>query len=165
MDSDNLHPLLKLRLLVGYLGEKAQFNWWPTSFFDGRLFLEPVFSKTLRLAQYHGVCAAARSVHDEHLSAGAFHLFRLPEELEQDLHQQAQVATLDNFIAVHLTSKESASSTLSSLAASPKASIEGPYSMGAIAEIDPGLAADRFASAYGHGLENGWQTYPYIQVA
>jgi len=80
--------LLKMRLLVGYLGERSQFSWWPTSFFgDYSLrFLEFVTPKTSFLAQYHGVIEAARRLHDEHLNVGSYHLFRLPEEVEQDLH-------------------------------------------------------------------------------
>ncbi len=86
--ASNRPTLLELRLLVGFLGERAQFGWWPTGFYDAssRLFLEPVFAKTSRLAQYHGVVEAARLLHDEHLSVGSYHLFRMPEEIEQDLH-------------------------------------------------------------------------------
>lgn len=32
MISSNLPALLQLRLLVGFLGERAQFGWWPTAF-------------------------------------------------------------------------------------------------------------------------------------
>jgi hypothetical protein len=80
------YTLLKLRLTVGFLGERSQFAWWPTAYYEpsSRLFLEPVFSKTSRLAQYHGVLEAARRLHDEHLSAGSYHVFRLPEEIEED---------------------------------------------------------------------------------
>ena len=52
-----------------------------------------MFSKTSRLAQYHGVLEAARRLHDEHLSVGSYHLFRLPEEVEQDLHALVQTIT------------------------------------------------------------------------
>ena len=53
---------LHLRLLVGYLGEKEQFGWWQTSLLrhDSRSFLTPVFARTSKLAQYHGVREAAR---------------------------------------------------------------------------------------------------------
>lgn len=39
-----LTTLLQMRLLVGFLGERAQFGWWPTAFYEAssRLFLEPV---------------------------------------------------------------------------------------------------------------------------
>lgn len=47
-----LTTLLRLRLLVGLRGEQARFAWWPTAFHESssRLFLEPVFSKSTRLA-------------------------------------------------------------------------------------------------------------------
>src|SRR5690606_20401440 len=87
-----LTGLLRLRFAVGFLGEQAQYAWWPTAFYgpSSRLFLEPVFSKTSRLAQYHGVLEAARRLHDDHLNVGSYHLFRLPEEIEQDLHAAVQ---------------------------------------------------------------------------
>jgi hypothetical protein len=58
----SLMSVLRLRLLVGFLGERAQFGWWPTAFYEpsGRLFLEPIFSKTAQSAQCHGVVEAAR---------------------------------------------------------------------------------------------------------
>lgn len=72
MTPSNITTLLELRLLVGFLGERAQYAWWPTAFYEpsSRLFLEPVFAKTARLAQYHGVLEAARRLHDEHLNVG-----------------------------------------------------------------------------------------------
>ena len=74
--------------MLAFWGERAQCNWWPTAFYEAssRLFLEPAFVKTSRLAQYHAVVEAARRLHDEHLNVGSYHLFRLPEEIEQDLH-------------------------------------------------------------------------------
>lgn len=63
MNESYLSTLLQLRLLVGFLGECAQFGWWPTAFHEAssRLFLEPVFAKTSRLTQYHGVCWRLRA--------------------------------------------------------------------------------------------------------
>ena len=92
--------ILRLRIVVGYLGESAQYAWWSTSFYEpsSRLFLEPVFSKTSQVAQYHGVIEAARRLHDEHLSTGSYHLFRLPEELEQDLHAMVQSSGGENSV-------------------------------------------------------------------
>ena len=86
MSASYLATLLQIRLLVGYLGERAQFAWWPTAFYEpsSQLFPAPVFSKTPQFAQYHGVTEAARLLHDEHLNVGSYHLFRFPEEVEQD---------------------------------------------------------------------------------
>src|ERR1044072_3601442 len=89
MDEADLKKYLDLRLIIGYLGEISQFGWWPTAFFDSssRLFIEPIFSKTSRLAQYYGIKEAACRLHDEYIGIGnVFHLFRLPEGIEQDLH-------------------------------------------------------------------------------
>ena len=42
-----LSTFLQLRLSVGFLGERTQFAWWPTAFYEpsSHLFLGPVFSK------------------------------------------------------------------------------------------------------------------------
>src|SRR5690606_39371014 len=87
MNEPDLAKLLQLRLAVGFLGERDQLAWWPTSFFAAasKPFLDPVFVKSALQAQYHGVVEAARRVHDERLSVGSFHLFRRPEEMAQDL--------------------------------------------------------------------------------
>src|SRR5712691_3071033 len=85
--------LARLRILVGYLGEHHQYNWWPSAFLapSSVAFLAPIFSKTAFMAQYQGVKAAAARVHDEHIGLGkVYHLFRLPERLEQALFQSLQ---------------------------------------------------------------------------
>ena len=84
-----IDELATLRVVVGYLGEKEQFGWWPCSFFGAgsSAFLTPVFGRTAALAQYTAVANAAARVHDEFLGVGnTYHLFRLPEEMEQDIH-------------------------------------------------------------------------------
>lgn len=74
MNESYLSTVLKVRLLVDFLGEKAHCAWWPTAFYDPsrRLFLEPVFSKTAGLAQYHGVLQAARAIDlwEQHFGIG-----------------------------------------------------------------------------------------------
>ena len=88
MTATSLPDILKTRLLVGYLGERAQYAWWPTAFYEAssRMFLEPVFSRTSRLAQYHGVLEAARRLHDEHLSVDPPNSFEMPSK-QQVTHQ------------------------------------------------------------------------------
>ena len=74
MSESYILTILKMRLIVRFLGERAQFTWWPTTFFEAssRLFLEPVFSKIFRLSLYRGVLEAARRLYDEHLSVGNY---------------------------------------------------------------------------------------------
>jgi hypothetical protein len=57
--------IAELRVLVGFLGEKGQANWWNSEFFSATAtaFLAPIFNRSLFLAQYQGVTAAASKMH------------------------------------------------------------------------------------------------------
>lgn len=161
---NHLGTLLQMRVLVGFLGERAQFDWWPTAFFDppSRLFLEPVFSKTTRLSQYHGVLEAARRIHDEHLSVGNFHLFRLPEEVEQDLYALAQNVLgkeSDQQLPEH---KGMALDALKQLAATGRTSSDGPTAVGGIKDLDSPDILKTIAGAYLSAFMQNTQTYPYL---
>ena len=161
MDSALL-PVLKVRLLVSFLGERAQFGWWPTAFYDasGRLFLEPIFSKTPQLAQYHGVVEAARRLHDEHLSVGTYHLFRLPEEMEQDLHLLVQGGGEKLSPAVLFRDKQTALDALIAKAGSAKKEGVGPVAIGKIDDIASHLKD--IASVYAAAFSSNAQSFPYL---
>lgn len=157
--------LLELRVLVGFLGERAQYAWWPTAFYEpsSRLFLEPVFSKTSRLAQYHGVLEAARRLHDEHLSVGSYHLFRLPEEVEQDLHATVQSSAGEEELASQAPqSKEAALVALKRLAATGGAASVGPTAVGGIKDLDSTDTLKAIAAAYLSAFTQNAKTYPYL---
>ncbi len=161
MDSA-LTPVLKVRLLVSFLGERAQFGWWPTAFYDasGRLFLEPIFSKTPQLAQYHGVVEAARRLHDEHLNVGTFHLFRLPEELEQDLHILVQGGAEELSPAVLFRDKQTALNALIDEAGSVKKGGVGPVAIGNVGDIADHLKD--IASVYSAAFSSNTKSFPYL---
>ncbi|MFO1381660.1 MAG: BrxE family protein [Chitinivorax sp.] len=164
MKKSYLSTLLQMRLLVGFLGERAQCAWWPTAFYEAssRLFLEPVFSKTSRLAQYHGVLEAARRLHDEHLSVGSYHLFRLPEEVEQDLHAIVQSSVGEELASQVPPSKEAALDALKRLAATGSASGVGPTAVGSIKDIDSSDTLKAIAAAYLSAFTQDAKTYPYL---
>lgn len=63
-DEDYLQQISRLRIVVGYLGEKDQYGWWPSEFFstNSTAFLSPVFIKTANLARYSGVKEAELSL-------------------------------------------------------------------------------------------------------
>ena len=163
-DFSKTEAILQLRLLVGFLGERAQFGWWPTSFYEpsSRLFLEPVFSKTSLLAQYHGVMEAARRLHDEHLNVGSYHLFRLPEELEQDIHAFMQSPNGENLATRSPQTKEDALKAMTVLAPNAAKLNEGPKLVGAIDDIDSPNAIQLFAAAYLSAFQQNVKTYPYL---
>ncbi|MDI6749493.1 MAG: BrxE family protein [Rhodocyclaceae bacterium] len=160
-----LQTLLQMRLLVGYLGEKAQCAWWPTAFYEAssRLFLEPIFSKTSRLAQYHGVMEAARRLHDEHLSVGSYHLFRLPEEVEQDLHAVVLSSEGEDLASQVPPSKEAALEALKRMAAAPVSmSSVGPTAVGSLKDIDSPDTLKAIAAAYLSAFTQDTKIYPYL---
>lgn len=164
MKESHLTTLLQMRILVGFLGERAQYAWWPTAFYEtsSRLFLEPVFSKTARLTQYHGVLEAARRLHDEHLSAGSYHLFRLPEEAEQDLHKVLQTGGGEELANQALQSKEAALDALERLAATGGKANVGPTSVGGIEDLDSTATLKAIAAAYLSAFTQDAKTYPYL---
>lgn len=164
MKESYLSTLLQLRLLVGFLGERAQCAWWPTAFYEAssKLFLEPVFSKTSPLAQYHGVLEAARRLHDEHLSVGSYHLFRLPEEIEQDLHATAHSSVGEELASQALQSKEAALDALKRLAATGGTSSVGPTAVGGIKDLDSTDTLKTIAAAYLSAFTQNAKTYPYL---
>ncbi|MEW5992802.1 MAG: BrxE family protein [Pseudomonadota bacterium] len=164
MKESYLSTLLQMRLLVGFLGERAQFAWWPTAFFEpsSRLFLEPVFAKTSRLAQYHGVVEAARRLHDEHLNVGSYHLFRLPEEIEQDLHMMVQERDGESVASSALQGKDDALDTLKSLAGGSSSPAEGPIAIDSIGGLDSPSAIQAVAGAYLSAFMQNTRIYPYF---
>lgn len=164
MKESYLQTLLQMRMLVGFLGERAQCAWWPTAFHEAssRLFLEPVFSKTFRLAQYHGVLEAARRLHDEHLSVGSYHLFRLPEEVEQDLHATVQSSIGQDLASLTPQSKEAALDALTRLAATGSTPSVGPTAVGTIKDIDSTDTLKAIAAAYLSAFTQSAKTYPYL---
>lgn len=164
MKNPNRLTLLHLRLLIGFLGERTQFAWWPTAFHESssRLFLEPVFSKTTRLAQYHGVLEAARRLHDEHLSTGSYHLFRLPEEVEQDLYTLVQSRIGEELAGQIPQGKEAALDALKHLVAASAPASTGPTAIGNIRELESMDTLKAMAGAYLSAFSRNATTYPYL---
>ena len=164
MTAASLPHILKMRLLVSYLGEKAQHAWWPTAFYEtsSRPFLEPVFSRTSRLAQYHGVLEAARRLHDEHLSVGSYHLFRLPEEVEQDLHNLVQHPKADEFALHEMRSKDAALASLRDIAGAVSVNSVGPTAIGNIGDLDAPNTVKAIAAAYLSAFSQDAKTYLYL---
>lgn len=164
MTATSRPAILKMRLIVGYLGERAQCAWWPTAFYEAssRMFLEPVFSRTSPLAQYHGVVEAARRLHDEHLSVGSYHLFRLPEEVEQDLHILVKRSEADQFALHEMRSKDAALGSLKDLAGTVSVKSVGPTAIGNIAELDALNTVKTIAAAYVSAFSQDAKAYPYL---
>jgi hypothetical protein len=159
-----LSTLLRARLLVGFLGERAQFDWWPTQFFGSHSLSRLAFAtpRTARLAQYHGVVEAARRVHDEHLDMGSYHLFRLPEEVEQDLHALMQDAVGVELSGQLTAAKDEALAALKALAGASSTQGEGPVSVGNIDQLWATATTEAIVAGYLAAFLAGTRAYPYL---
>lgn len=166
LNKAHLETLTKTRSVVGYLGEKEQFSWWQSTFFSpsSQLFLGHVFCKTCFVAQYTGVTRAAMAVHDKYIGLGhVYHLFRLPEDMEQAIHQLLHDPSLSQEIMSLITSRETALAFLKQdTAIASNSSDVGPSRVGKIAALrDVGswqAVADQYAQAFTQGSE----IYPYF---
>lgn len=157
--------IAELRVLVGFLGEKGQANWWGSEFFSATAvaFLAPIFNRSLFLAQYQGVTAAASKTHDEAIGVGRiYHLFRLPIGLEQAsadvLNDTAFVQTLQ----ARLAKRELALARLAELAEKPESVSPGPVSLGDMSQ-DLKVELQRAAGFYCAAFTSGIQTFPYVR--
>lgn len=164
MKDSYLSTVLQMRLIVGFLGERPQFAWWTTSFFGDYSLrsLEFVTPKTSLLAQYHGVVEAARKLHDEHLNVGSYHLFRLPEEIEQDLHAMMQSSVGTELAKQVPQDKDAALAALKTLAGAIPPAAVGPTAAGNIDQLSAGETLKSIAGAYVSAFSQNAKTYPYL---
>lgn len=159
-----LLTILRLRLLVGFLGERSQFAWWNTTFFGDYSLrsLEFIVPKTAPLAQYHGVVEAARRLHDEHINVGGYHLFRLPEEVEQDLHALMATDEGIRILKESLRGKDEALAVLSQMADRKHSAKEGPASVGGIGQFGTHEVSSAIAAGYFAAFATQIRAYPYL---
>lgn len=157
----------ELRLLVGYLGEKSQFNWWSSDFLGASspAFLTPIFNRTSFLAQYRGVIAAAAKIHDEAIGIGnIFHLFRFPIGLEQSAAETLNDEVFVQSLRDKLLNSELALARLDELSKKPGAPSPGAVSVGVMSQelaSELQLAAGYYFSAFASGI----QTFPFVREA
>jgi hypothetical protein len=165
MEVDFLEILAKYRIIVGYLGEKDQFDWWQSSFFTpgSDAFLSPLFGRTRVLAQCNGVTHAAALVHDERIGVGyVYHLFRLPEDIEQGLHQTLHDPTLGQALQKVTASRDMALGYLRQQSDSTEPTGVGPIRVGNIEALRDQNTWQSVTGAYLYAFEHETMIFPYF---
>jgi len=165
MDVELVERLAKLRLIIEYLGEREQFGWWQSSFFTqgSNAFLSPLFSRTQILAQCNGVTHAAALVHDERIGIGhVYHLFRLPEEIEQGIHRSLHEPALFQSVQKNITKPEIALDSLRKLTGPQLPTEAGPIRVGNIVALRDLNSWQKVASAYLYGFEQETIVCPFF---
>lgn len=161
----DLIVIVRLRLAVGFFGEKEQNNWWSSLWLTANTpaFLSPIYGDRLNTARYHGIVEAARRVHDERIGVGrAFHLFRLPEVLERRLHE---AVARDNACQElpDLTAASTAKNSLEELASDSKEEVcSGPVRAGDISDLQGPKWIGKLAGHYQAAFQATQETFPYF---
>ena len=156
----------ELRVLVGYLGEKGQANWWGSEFFSpsATAFLTPIFNRSLFLAQYQGSSNAAAKVHDEAIGVGRiYHLFRLPIGLEQASADAINDdGTFSKSLQESIATRDKAMHRLNALATKTATVSAGPVSLG---QMGDDLEAElmKAAGVYHSAFSQNIQSLPYLR--
>lgn len=160
---------IRLRALVLALGEAAVPAWWKTDFMNetGLRFLERLYPRTPIRAAVHAAGKAACEAHDKAVGrVGVYHLFRLPESLETELHfsQSSDDAEFISRFRSCLDRREDLMEMLSTLCNEqiPKNTGAGPRRIGAASDAARIDAMGMAASIYHDAFKLGKPVYPYF---
>lgn len=159
----------RLRALVLALGETAVPPWWKTEFMNetGLRFLERLYPRTPFRAAVHAAGRAACESHDQAVGrVGVYHLFRLPESLEAEIHSSRRSEDGD-FMAqfrLCLNQREELMAMLSTLRSEPfaKGVAAGPQRIGAESDALRTDALGTAASVYHDAFKRGTPAFPYF---
>jgi hypothetical protein len=159
-----INNIIRLRLLVGFLGEKRQASWWDSGFLDstGSRFLSTTFPRTFLVAGVRSTSEAARIVHDSQIGrVGVFHLFRLPVDIEDRLEVHlSEVA--NSWAKPALSNRDDALIELRQFAESRISAPEGPVQIGVPGKILTAASVSELAAHYESAFSGGFQCFPYF---
>jgi hypothetical protein len=165
MQTSDLELLVGMRVVVGFLGEKEQAGWWSSSFLGvgSAAFLAPVFPRTQFLAHCRGVTAAAAKVHDERIGVGqVFHLFRLPEDLEQAIHRILHSSDVIERLRTNVADRDAAKRFLQMGNGKVKDSDVGPTYVAETRLLRDAATWRQVAAKYANAFARETEVYPYF---
>jgi len=166
MARTDFKEIVRLRVCVGFLGESQQCAWWQSSFFStmSSAYLSPVFGKTSFSAQYYGIKEAATQVHDEHIGIGkgVFHLFRLPEMHEIELHRLLEDKEIIGDAGSIVSERDSAERFLKEYAIDPGKAEVGPVRVGDNSDIARMPVWQTVAYYYFNAFKEGNKAFPFF---
>ena len=159
-----IYQIIRLRLLVGFLGEKQVSNWWDCGFLDstGLRFLKTTFPRSFLLAGIRSTTEAARLVHDSQIGrVGIFHLFRLPVDMEDRVEVHMSEAA-GSWTKPAPSNRDDAFVELGEFAESRITAPSGPVQVGVPRKILTAAAASELAAHYHSAISGGFQCFPYF---
>jgi hypothetical protein len=160
---------LRLRALVVALGERARPPWWKTEFMTetGFRFLERLYQRSYFRAAVHAAGQAACEIHDKAAGrVGVYHLFRLPESLEAEMHRISTSAD-EEFVSefrLGLSDARKLMEMLASMHGTPQGVDAGPGArrIGAAKDLAKSDAFCKTAAFYLNAFKQGQPSFPYF---
>ena len=162
--------LARLRILVSVLGEAAHAKWWRTEFLTaaGLRFLERLYPRTSCAAAVRAAGVAARELHDSSIGrGGVYHLFRLPEPFEGQLHSLGRSGYMDGVLGElgsSLDDRESLLAKFDGIATELPEAEPGPQRIGSVRDLQRGNLLGRWAGAYLHAFQKDYRVFPYVEA-
>jgi hypothetical protein len=158
--------IVRLRALVGYLGESDQFGWWNTSFLGrtGQRFLQRPFPRSSFAAGLHSVTVAARDMHDRSVGKGnVTHLFRLGYANERKIAEELRDYNADT-VRNAVSDRDAAMNALDEMARAVDPA-QGAVRIGRISDLLTQDGVGRIAGHYHAAFSSGGMTFPYFSDA
>ena len=166
----HVESLTRLRVLVSVLGESAHMKWWRTEFLTsaGLRFLDRLYPRTSCAAAVRATGVAARALHDSNIGrGGVYHLFRLPETLEEQIHTMARGGYFEEVLPElrsSLGDREAILSQLDALATDLPETERGPQRIGSVQDLRRDKLAGMWAGAYLSAFRQGYRVFPYFEA-
>jgi hypothetical protein len=160
--SELIEQFILLRLQIAYAGEASKPCWWPTACLTAGAALDfkALFADAAPAVAWQLSSQAACQAHDKWLSGMDYHLFRLPEGLEEAIYHtglqlsSSQAQALMGQKEALLTSSEAAGTAAT-----------GPHRLGNSSDLIAGTALPVLRACYAAAFAAGYQAFPYFTEA
>jgi len=159
-----IEQFVTIRVLIGFLGEKNQFDWWDTAFLSktGLRFLEVNFPRSIYPAGIHSLTEAAKQLHDSRIGKGrVFHLFRMPSGFEEKVFYQLKSMDF-SYIEKVLEDKDVALKVLHDMTKDKISVTEGPIHIGILKNTYSQGMIDSLTQYYYNAFSSEKKVFPYF---
>jgi len=161
--------ILNLRIIVLSLGEISTPPWWQSKFLNetGIRFLNRLFPRSSFFAAINSSAKAAMNVHDKAIGrTGVYHLFRLPDVLENEIREIFKNnPELNPELILKLGKGDELKNYLRQVSINgTKREWIGPQKIGNFEDCMNIESYKIIASAYLNAFENNRQVFPYFDI-
>ena len=160
--SELIEQFILLRLQVAYAGEASKPSWWPSACLSAGAALDfkALFADAAPAVAWQLSSQAACQAHDKWLSGMDYHLFRLPEGLEEAIYHTGLQLSSGQAQAL-LAQKEALLTETEAMGAA----VTGPHRLGSSADLLTGNALPALRACYAAAFSQAAQVFPYFTAA